>query len=220
MRPWGKMYKMNYRNSWKRIIDFFGALIMLLLLSPVLLMVIVLIRLKMGSPIFFTQDRLGYNSETFKIWKFRSMTNCIDENGALKDDEFRLTRFGKLLRDWSIDELPQLWNVVIGDMSLIGPRPFIAEYASRYTAEQMRRHEVRPGISGWAQITGRNSLSWNQKFTLDVWYVDHCSFMLDLKILLSTVPIVLNRAGVTADNHVTMPKWTGNDTPEKSTPSK
>jgi lipopolysaccharide/colanic/teichoic acid biosynthesis glycosyltransferase len=110
------------------------------------------------------------------------MTTCVDESGELKDDEFRLTRFGKLLRDWSIDELPQLWNVVIGDMSLIGPRPFIAEYASRYTAEQMRRHEVRPGISGWAQITGRNSLSWDQKFTLDVWYVDHCSFMLDLKI--------------------------------------
>lgn len=213
------MYKMNYRNSWKRIIDLFGALAMILLLSPILLLAIVLIRLKMGSPIFFTQYRLGYNGETFKIWKFRSMTNCVDTSGELKDDEFRLTRFGKLLRDWSIDELPQLWNVVIGDMSLIGPRPFIAEYASRYTAEQMRRHEVRPGISGWAQIRGRNSLSWNQKFTLDIWYVDHCSFMLDLKILLSTVPIALNRAGITAENHVTMPQWTGNDNPEKNAPS-
>lgn len=210
---------MNYRNSWKRIIDLFGALAMILLLSPILLLAIVLIRLKMGSPIFFTQYRLGYNGETFKIWKFRSMTNCVDTSGELKDDEFRLTRFGKLLRDWSIDELPQLWNVVIGDMSLIGPRPFIAEYASRYTAEQMRRHEVRPGISGWAQIRGRNSLSWNQKFTLDIWYVDHCSFMLDLKILLSTVPIALNRAGITAENHVTMPQWTGNDNPEKNAPS-
>ena len=213
------MYKMNYRNSWKRVIDLFGALAMLLFLSPILILAMVLIRLKMGSPIFFTQNRLGYNGEIFKIWKFRSMTNCVDESGELKDDEFRLTRFGKLLRDWSIDELPQLWNVVIGDMSLIGPRPFIAEYSSRYTAEQMRRHEVRPGISGWAQITGRNSLSWNQKFTLDVWYVDHCSFMLDFKILLSTFPNVLNRAGIKAENHVTMPQWTGNDNSENSTPS-
>jgi sugar transferase EpsL len=213
------MHKMNYKNSWKRVIDLFGALAMLLFLSPILILAMVLIRLKMGSPIFFTQNRLGYNGEIFKIWKFRSMTTCVDESGELKDDEFRLTRFGKLLRDWSIDEIPQLWNVVIGDMSLIGPRPFIAEYASRYTAEQMRRHEVRPGISGWAQITGRNSLSWDQKFTLDVWYVDHCSFMLDLKILLSTVPIVLNRAGITAENHVTMPQWTGNNNTEKSTPS-
>lgn len=171
----------------------------------------------MGSPIFFKQDRLGYNGETFKIWKFRSMTNCVDDNGELHSDEFRLTRFGKFLRDWSIDELPQIWNVLIGDMSLIGPRPFIAEYASRYTSEQMRRHEVRPGISGWAQITGRNSLNWNQKFTLDVWYVDHCSLLLDLKILFSTVPLVLKRAGITAENHATMPKWSGNDAQENET---
>ena len=214
------MYKMNYKNFWKRAIDFFPALFLLILISPLLLVTMILIRCKMGSPIFFTQERLGYNGQNFKIWKFRSMTNCRDETGEFKSDEFRLTRFGKLLRDWSIDELPQLWNVVIGDMSLIGPRPFVAEYASRYTSEQMRRHEVRPGISGWAQITGRNSLSWNQKFILDVWYVDHCTLMLDLKILLSTIPIVLNRAGVTAENHTSMPKWDGNETPENERPSK
>ncbi|MCP5382910.1 MAG: sugar transferase [Kordiimonadaceae bacterium] len=205
------MYKLNYKNLWKRVFDFFVALIILIAFSPFLLFVMLLIKCKIGSPIFFRQDRLGYNGEVFKIWKFRSMTNCRDEKGELRPDEYRLTRFGKFLRDWSIDELPQLWNVVVGDMSLIGPRPFIAEYASRYTAEQMRRHEVRPGISGWAQITGRNSINWNQKFILDVWYVDHCSLLLDLKILFSTIPLVLLRAGITAENHVTMPKWKGND---------
>lgn len=213
------MYKLNYKNFWKRTFDFFAVLLILAALSPLLIFFMILIRCKMGSPIFFTQDRLGYNGEVFKIWKFRSMTNCHDENGTLMSDEYRLTRFGKFLRDWSIDELPQLWNVVIGDMSLIGPRPFIAEYASRYTAEQMRRHEVRPGISGWAQITGRNSINWNQKFLLDVWYVDHCSLALDLKILFSTIPLVLLRAGITADNHATMPVWTGNDVGESKSPS-
>ncbi len=211
------MVKLNYRNFWKRIFDFVVASALLVLMAPILLLFIVLIRSKMGSPIFFTQDRLGYNGKTFKIWKFRSMTNCVDEDGNLQSDEYRLTRFGKFLRDWSIDELPQLWNVVIGDMSLIGPRPFIAEYASRYTAEQMRRHEVRPGISGWAQITGRNSISWNQKFILDVWYVDHCKLALDLKILFSTVPLVLKRAGITAENHASMPKWSGNEASESET---
>lgn len=210
------MYKLNYKNFWKRVVDLLAATSALIILSPFLLFIMILIKSKMGSPIFFTQERLGHNGEVFKIWKFRSMTNCRDENGNMRDDEFRLTRFGKLLRDWSIDELPQLWNVVIGNMSLIGPRPFIAEYASRYTAEQMRRHEIRPGISGWAQITGRNSINWNQKFTLDVWYVDHCSLLLDIKILISTIPLVLLRAGITAENHATMPTWTGNDAEENN----
>ena len=208
------MYKLNYKNFWKRILDFGGALSIMIMLSPFLLLFVVLIRLRMGSPIFFTQDRLGYNGETFKIWKFRSMSNCRDDNGDFLEDKYRLTRFGKFLRDWSIDELPQLWNVLIGDMSLIGPRPFIAEYASSYTSEQMRRHEVRPGISGWAQITGRNSINWNQKFILDVWYVEHCSLLLDLKILFSTIPLVLRRAGITSQDHATMPKWDGNDIDE------
>lgn len=213
------MYRMNYRNFWKRIIDFFGALSLLIVIAPLLVVTMILIRLKMGSPIFFRQERLGFNGQVFRIWKFRSMTNCTDENGALKADEFRLTKFGKFLRDWSIDELPQLWNVVIGDMSLIGPRPFVAEYATQYTSEQMRRHEVRPGISGWAQVTGRNTLSWNQKFVLDVWYVDHCSLKLDLKILFATVPIVLGRAGITAQDHVSMPTWQGNDDSPEQSPS-
>ncbi|MCC3861700.1 sugar transferase [Emcibacteraceae bacterium Y4] len=210
---------MNYRNFWKRIIDFFGALSLIVILAPLLIVAMLLIRLKMGSPIFFRQERLGLNGQVFKIWKFRSMTNCTDENGELKADEYRLTRFGKFLRDWSIDELPQLWNVVTGEMSLIGPRPFVAEYATQYTSEQMRRHDVRPGISGWAQVTGRNSLSWNQKFVLDVWYVDHCSFMLDLKILFATIPIVLGRAGITAQDHASMPTWQGNEEAEKRSPS-
>ncbi|WP_321395524.1 sugar transferase [Emcibacter sp.] len=203
------MLGLTYKRFWKRIIDILGAATILVMISPLLIFVAVAVRLKLGSPVLFKQERLGLNGRTFEIYKFRSMTNERDENGVLLEDQHRLTRFGKLLRDWSLDELPQLWNVLIGDMGLIGPRPFIAEYASRYTTEQMRRHEVRPGISGWAQVTGRNSISWNQKFILDVWYVDHCSLFLDLKILLLTLPVVLNRTGVSADNHVTMPKWTG-----------
>ena len=164
----------------------------------------------MGSPILFTQDRLGYKGKVFKIFKFRSMTNTQDENGDLMSDDYRLTAFGKFLRNWSIDELPQLWNIIIGDMSLIGPRPLVAEYKQKYSSKQMRRHEVRPGISGWSQVTGRNTVSWNKKFIRDVWYVDNCSLRLDLKILLYTIPLVLMRAGIAADNHVTMPSWLGN----------
>jgi len=203
------MFGLTYKVFWKRFLDFFAALLLITLLSPILLSVALLVRLKLGSPIFFRQERLGLNGKVFAVWKFRSMTDCRDENGELLEDQYRLTKFGKLLRDWSLDELPQLWNVVMGDMSLIGPRPFIAEYASRYTSEQMRRHEVRPGISGLAQISGRNSISWNRKFRLDVRYVDHCSFWLDLKILVMTPIKVLGRNGIAADNHVTMPKWTG-----------
>lgn len=202
-----------YRYVWKRLLDIIGSFSLILILAPLLLIAAVLVRIKLGSPIFFTQDRLGLNGQTFTIWKFRSMTNCLDEDGNLLADEYRLTKFGKLLRDCSIDELPQFWNVLIGDMSLIGPRPFIAEYGSRYTAEQMRRHEVRPGISGWAQVMGRNSISWNQKFILDVWYVDNCSLMTDLGILFRTIPIVLGRADVSAENHVSMPEWVNTDAP-------
>ena len=138
------------------------------------------------------------------------MTNTQDENGDLMSDDYRLTAFGKFLRNWSIDELPQLWNIIIGDMSLIGPRPLVAEYKQKYSSKQMRRHEVRPGISGWSQVTGRNTVSWNKKFIRDVWYVDNCSLRLDLKILLYTIPLVLMRAGIAANNHVTMPVWAGN----------
>ncbi|PCI45750.1 MAG: hypothetical protein COB49_09710 [Alphaproteobacteria bacterium] len=208
-----------YKYFWKRLLDIVSSISLILLLAPLLLFAGIMVRIKLGSPIFFTQERLGLNGQSFTIWKFRSMTNCVDEDGGLLADEYRLTKFGKWLRDCSIDELPQLWNVVVGDMSLIGPRPFIAEYGSRYTAEQMRRHEVRPGISGWAQIMGRNSISWNQKFILDVWYVDNCSLLTDLRILFRTIPIVLGRAGVSAENHVTMPEWANSEVPLDETPS-
>jgi len=209
----------TYKYVWKRVLDLIGSFSLIILLSPILLAAAFMVRIKLGSPIFFKQERLGFNGQTFIIWKFRSMTNVRDENGDFMPDEFRLTRFGKLLRDWSIDELPQLWNVLIGDMSLIGPRPFIAEYGSRYTSEQMRRHEVRPGISGWAQVLGRNSLSWNQKFILDVWYVDNCTILTDVKILLKTLPIVFGRTGVAAENHVTMPKWSSTESTVDEIPS-
>ncbi|MCF6197087.1 MAG: sugar transferase [Emcibacter sp.] len=207
------MRGITYKTVWKRLLDIVGSLLLIIILSPVLLVTAVLVRLKLGSPVIFKQERLGLNGQSFTIWKFRSMTNCVDEDGNLLADEYRLTRFGKLLRDISVDELPQLWNVLIGDMSLIGPRPFIAEYGSRYTSEQMRRHDVRPGISGWAQVMGRNSISWNQKFILDIWYVDNCSFMTDLKVLFKTIPIVLSRTGVSAENHVTMPEWANAEVP-------
>jgi len=204
------MKRLNYKNFWKRILDLLLVLLILTILSPFLIIIAILIRGKMGSPILFTQDRLGYEGKVFKIFKFRSMTNTQDENGDLMSDDYRLTAFGKFLRNWSIDELPQLWNIIIGDMSLIGPRPLVAEYKQKYSSKQMRRHEVRPGISGWSQVTGRNTVSWNKKFIRDVWYVDNCSLRLDLKILLYTIPLVLMRAGIAADNHVTMPSWLGN----------
>ena len=138
------MRGLTYKYVWNRVLDIIGSFLMLLLLAPLLLAAAILVRIKLGSPVFFKQERLGLNGKSFTIWKFRSMTNCVDENGKFLADEYRLTKVGKLLRDFSIDELPQLWNVIIGDMSLIGPRPFVAEYGSRYTAEQMRRHEVRP----------------------------------------------------------------------------
>ncbi|MCK5425573.1 MAG: sugar transferase [Emcibacter sp.] len=213
------MRGLTYKYVWKRFLDIIGSFLMLLLLAPLLLAAAILVRIKLGSPVFFKQERLGLNGKSFTIWKFRSMTNCVDENGKFLADEYRLTKVGKLLRDFSIDELPQLWNVIIGDMSLIGPRPFVAEYGSRYTAEQMRRHEVRPGISGWAQVMGRNSISWNQKFILDVWYVDNCSLYTDFKILFRTIPIVFGRDGVSAENHVTMPEWVNSKVPVDDAPS-
>ncbi|MDC1429696.1 sugar transferase [Emcibacteraceae bacterium] len=214
------MKRLHYKNFWKKIFDFWAVLLILTILAPFLIIIAILIRGKMGSPILFTQDRLGYKGKVFKIFKFRSMTNTQDKNGDLMSDDYRLTAFGKFLRNWSIDELPQLWNIIIGDMSLIGPRPLVAEYKQKYSAKQMRRHEVRPGISGWSQVTGRNTVSWNKKFIRDVWYVDNCSLMLDLKILLYTIPLVLMRAGIAADNHVTMPVWAGNQNKKEPSASK
>ena len=214
------MKRLNYKNFWKRILDLLLVLLILTILSPFLIIIAILIRGKMGSPILFTQDRLGYKGKVFKIFKFRSMTNTQDENGDLMSDDYRLTAFGKFLRNWSIDELPQLWNIIIGDMSLIGPRPLVAEYKQKYSSKQMRRHEVRPGISGWSQVTGRNTVSWNKKFIRDVWYVDNCSLRLDLKILLYTIPLVLMRAGIAANNHVTMPVWAGKKKKKEPSASK
>mgnify|MGYP001394268422 FL=1 len=185
------MLGLTYQNFWKRAIDLLAAIMLLAALLPFLLIVAVLIRTKLGSPIFFHQDRLGLNGKSFRIWKFRTMTDARGEDGELLPDEQRLTSFGQFLRSWSIDELPQLLNILNGEMSLLGPRPLISEYAEHYTEQQMRRHEVRPGISGWAQVKGRNSLSWDEKFDLDVWYVDNQSFLLDLKILLLTIKNVI-----------------------------
>ena len=193
----------------KHLFDFTIALLSLILLSPIILILIILIHLKLGSPIFFTQNRPGLNSKPFKMIKFRTMTDAKDENGNLLPDAVRLTKFGKFLRSTSLDELPELWNVLKGDMSLVGPRPLLMEYLQHYSSEQARRHEVRPGITGWAQINGRNAISWEDKFKLDVWYVDHQSFWLDLKILFLTIKKVFIREGISAEGEATMPKFTG-----------
>ena len=194
----------------KRTIDFGVALCLLLTLSPVLAIVGWLVSRKLGSPVLFTQTRPGLYGKPFRMIKFRSMTDARDANRELLPDAIRLTAFGKFLRASSLDELPGLWNVLKGDMSLVGPRPLLMEYLPRYTPEQARRHAVRPGITGWAQINGRNAISWNQKFQLDVWYVDNQSFWLDLKILLLTVKKVFVREGISAEGEATMPKFTGN----------
>ena len=167
--------------------------------------------IRIGRPIFFKQKRPGLKGEPFTFYKFRTMTNCEDGNGNLLPDKDRLTSFGKLLRKTSLDELPSLWNVLKGDMSLVGPRPLLMEYLPLYSIEQMRRHEVKPGITGWAQINGRNSISWEEKFKLDVWYVENQSIWLDFKIILLTIWKVLKREGISHGSEATMPKFKGND---------
>ena len=193
----------------KHFTDFTIAFITLALLSPLLLVLMVAVRLKLGSPIFFTQVRPGLNGKPFKMVKFRTMTDARDHDGNLLPDNIRLTSFGRFLRSTSLDELPELWNVLKGEMSLVGPRPLLMEYLSRYTSEQARRHEARPGITGWAQINGRNAISWEDKFKLDVWYVDNQSFWFDLKILFLTVKKVFVREGISAEGEATMPKFQG-----------
>lgn len=193
----------------KRALDLLAATLGLLLLSPLILSLALLIRLKLGSPILFTQTRPGLHGEPFRMIKFRTMTDTRDANGELLPDSIRLTPFGKFLRASSLDELPELWNVIKGDMSLVGPRPLLMEYLPRYSPEQARRHEVRPGITGWAQVNGRNAIAWEEKFKLDVWYVDNQSFWLDLKILFLTVKKVFVREGISAEGEATMPKFTG-----------
>lgn len=176
-----------------------------------LLVLAVLIRWKLGSPIFFRQTRPGVGGRPFRMIKFRTMLDAVDEFGDPLPDERRMTRLGHFLRATSLDELPELWNVIKGDMSLVGPRPLLMEYLPLYNAEQMRRHDVRPGITGWAQVNGRNAVSWEEKFKLDCWYVDNQSFWLDVKILFLTVKKVIAREGVSASDHVTAERFRGND---------
>lgn len=193
----------------KRILDIILSAIGIVFLFPVLLVVSGLIAVKLGRPILFRQARPGMNGVVFDMTKFRTMTDERDAKGKLLPDARRLTSFGRFLRSSSIDELPELWNVLKGDMSLVGPRPLLVEYLGLYTQDQARRHEVRPGITGWAQINGRNELSWEEKFKLDVWYVDNRSLWLDLKILWLTVKKVVVREGISAAGDATMPRFTG-----------
>ena len=193
----------------KRSFDIVVALLVLLFLSPVLLVVSLLISVNMGRPVLFKQARPGLNEKIFFMKKFRSMSNAKDADGNLLDDEKRITSFGQFLRNSSIDELPSLWSVLIGDMSLVGPRPLLVEYLKRYTPEQARRHAVKPGITGWAQVNGRNAIGWEDKFKLDVWYVEHQSFWLDIKIIFLTVKKVFLKEGVSQRGHATMPVFMG-----------
>ncbi|ELA9458839.1 sugar transferase [Vibrio alginolyticus] len=194
----------------KRLLDIILTLSALFLLFPVIVITALLIYFKLGTPILFTQKRPGLNGKVFNMYKFRSMTNESDDKGNLLPNEKRKTKFGNKLRSTSLDELPGLFNVLKGDMSLVGPRPLLVEYLPLYDEEQARRHEVRPGITGWAQVNGRNAISWNEKFKLDVWYVDNQSLWLDIKILLLTVKKVLFKEGINASESITMDKFHGN----------
>lgn len=193
----------------KRIFDLFCSIILLIILSPLFILLMLTIWISMGQPIFFRQLRPGYKGKPFLCYKFRTMNDKRDQNGNLLPDELRLTRLGKFLRATSLDELPELFNVVRGEMSLVGPRPLLMQYLERYTPEQARRHEVLPGMTGWAQINGRNRLTWEEKFRLDVWYVDHWSFWLDLKILAITAWKVLKREGINQPGFATAEEFTG-----------
>lgn len=195
----------------KRFFDFVVALVALVLLSPVMVVVAWQIRRKLGSPVLFRQVRPGLHGKPFEMVKFRTMRDAVDENGNPLPDEERMTPFGSFLRSSSLDELPELWNVLRGDMSLVGPRPLLMKYLPRYSEEQARRHDVLPGVTGWAQVNGRNAISWEDKFKLDVWYVDNRSFLLDLKILLLTVKKVLVRDGISAEGHATIEDFMGTE---------
>nr|WP_302015628.1 sugar transferase [uncultured Akkermansia sp.] len=200
---------MIYRSFIKRLMDFSVALAMLaVLLVPLLALMALLAAANRGTP-FFRQTRPGLHGRLFRIVKFKTMTDETDERGELLPDERRLTRVGRLVRSLSLDELPQLFNVLAGQMSFIGPRPLLPEYLPLYSAEQARRHDVRPGITGWAQVNGRNSISWERKFELDVWYVDHLSFLLDMRIIFLTLAKVVRRQGISAEGSATMEKFTG-----------
>lgn len=198
-----------YERYVKRPQDFILSLIGLIVLSPVMLSIAILIKVKLGSPVFFTQNRPGLNNKIFKMYKFRTMTNERDEKGQLLPDEVRLTKFGKYLRSTSLDELPELINIIKGDMSIIGPRPLLVQYLPLYNEHQKRRHEVRPGLSGLAQVNGRNAINWEEKFDLDVEYVDNVSFLLDWKIIFLTLKKVSVREGISSETSVTMEPFKG-----------
>jgi lipopolysaccharide/colanic/teichoic acid biosynthesis glycosyltransferase len=198
-----------YRRFGKRVLDLAVSLTALALLSPVLLVLALLIRLRMGRPVIFTQERPGRDGRPFTIFKFRTMRNAVDHLGQLLPDGERMTGLGGWLRRMSLDELPELVNVLRGEMSLVGPRPLRMDYLELYSPQQARRHEVLPGITGWAQVNGRNSISWEKKFELDVWYVDHMGFWLDLRLLAMTLATLVSREGITAHGHASMPNFTG-----------
>lgn len=199
-----------YKNLIKPILDFILAFLLIIIFSPIILIVALLIKLKLGSPILFTQERPGLNGKIFRIYKFRTMSDERDSKGDLLSDELRLKGFGKFIRKSSLDELPQLFNVLKGEMSFVGPRPLLVEYLKLYNQEQAKRHNVKPGITGWAQVNGRNTISWEEKFKLDVYYVEHISFMLDCKILYMTFFKVLKRKDINSNTNITMEKFTGN----------
>jgi len=193
----------------KRLFDIVVSAIALLVFLPLILVLIILVRIKLGAPVFFTQTRPGKDGKPFQMVKFRSMTTAKDAEGNLLPDDQRLPKFGKLLRSTSLDELPELWNVLKGDMSLVGPRPLLMQYLDRYTPEQRRRHDVRPGITGWAQVNGRNNVPWEERFKMDVWYVDNHNLLLDIKILWMTVMKVVKRSDVSQEGHATMTEFMG-----------
>ncbi|KPH53738.1 undecaprenyl phosphate N,N'-diacetylbacillosamine 1-phosphate transferase [Helicobacter pullorum] len=199
-----------YKNLIKPILDFILAFLLIIVFSPIILIVALLIKLKLGSPILFTQERPGLNGKIFRIYKFRTMSDERDSKGDLLSDELRLKGFGKFIRKSSLDELPQLFNVLKGEMSFVGPRPLLVEYLKLYNQEQAKRHNVKPGITGWAQVNGRNAISWEEKFKLDVYYVEHISFVLDCKILYMTFFKVLKRKDISSNTNITMEKFTGN----------
>lgn len=198
-----------YKSFFKRILDVLASLMLLILVLPILLVIAILLYIQNNGQPFFFQERPGYQQRPFQIIKFKTMTDARDENGVLLPDRLRITRLGATIRKWSLDELPQLINVVKGDMSLIGPRPLLFKYIPLYTPEQLRRHEVRPGITGWAQVNGRNSISWNEKFSLDIFYVENLSFFLDAKIIVHTIFKVVKREGVNQSDARPMEPFNG-----------
>ena len=195
----------------KRAFDLICSILALIIISPIFIIVYLIVRFNLGSPVFFTQERVGKDNKIFKMIKFRTMLDARDKNGELLSDEQRLTKVGKIIRSLSLDELPELINIIKGDMSLVGPRPLLTRYLPLYSEEQLRRHNVMPGLTGWAQVNGRNSISWTEKFKLDTWYVDNWSFFLDIKILFLTVYKVVKRDGINQDENVTMEYFNGSN---------